>query len=83
MTFRERYNKSKTWHERATIMDIFHLAMTQREKNWTIEKTAQQFQCSIGLVSENLRLALAIHNNPSLLQLETRQDALKRLNHHV
>lgn len=80
MTFIERYAREKTWHGKAMIMEIYHLAMTQREKGWTIEKTAQHFSCSIGLVSENLRLAHAIHKIPRIMELPTRQDALRRLN---
>lgn len=80
MTFRERYLKEKTWHGKAMIMEIYHLAMSQREKGWTIEKTAQHFDCSMGLVSENLRLAHAIHINSDILSSESRQDALKKLN---
>lgn len=80
MTFLERYNQEETWHGKAMIMEIYHLAMTHRAKDWTITKTATDFGCSIGLVSENLRLAYAIHNNNSLLKCESRQAALKKLN---
>lgn len=61
-------------------MEIYHLAMTTRSKNWTITKTAEHFQCSIGLVSENLRLAQGLHISINLMECETRQDALKRMN---
>lgn len=61
-------------------MEIYHLAMSQREKDWTITKTSQAFGVSTGLVSENLRLALAIHLNETLIACETRQDALRRIN---
>jgi hypothetical protein len=61
------------------IMEIYHFAMCQRIKEWTITKTAEQFGCSVGLVSENIRLATAIHLNENLLRCETRQDALKKL----
>lgn len=54
--------------------------MSSRSKNWTITKTAEHFQCSIGLVSENLKLAHALHTDSTLSTLLTRQDALKRLN---
>lgn len=80
MTFKERYNKEDTWHGRAMIMEIYHLAMCHNEKSWTISKTAENFNVSIGLVSENLRLAHAIHNNPGLIKSPNRQEALKRLN---
>ena len=61
------------------VMELFHLAMGQRIRPWTLSKTAEHFECSIGLVSENLRLALAIHKNDAILQCETRQDALRKL----
>lgn len=81
MTFLERYNQEETWHGKAMVMEIYHLAMTHRVKDWTITKTANDFGCSIGLVSENLRLAYAIHIIPNIIKCETRQDALKKLNH--
>lgn len=80
MTFLERYNSETTWHGKCLVMEIYHLAMTTRSKNWTITKTAEHFQCSIGLVSENLKLAHALHTNHDLISSLTRQDALKRLN---
>lgn len=80
MTFLERYNSETTWHGKVMIMEIYHLAMSSRSKNWTITKTAEHFQVSIGLVSENLRLANALHVDHNLFSLLTRQDALKRLN---
>lgn len=82
MTFKDRYLREQTWHGRAIIMEIYHLAMSQREKNWTLTKTAEYFRVSIGLVSENLRLAHAIHLNPAFMQSPNRQEALKRLNGH-
>ena len=80
MTFVERYNSETTWHGKVMVMEIYHLAMTTRSKNWTITRTAESFGVSIGLVSENLRLAHAIHINPTILKCDSRQDALKRLN---
>ena len=80
MTFKERYEQETTWHGRVIVMELFHLAMRQREKGWTVTKTAEAFDCSIGLVSENLRLAHAIHGNEKLLNCESRQDALRKLN---
>lgn len=79
MTFVEKYNSETTWHGKAMIMEIYHLAMTQRLKNWTITKTAEHFSVSIGLVSENLRLAHAIHDDPNILAIPSRQEALRKL----
>ena len=61
------------------IMEIYHLAMTQNYKVWTITRTAEHFGVSIGLVSENLRLAHAIHIDPTLITIPLRQDAIKKL----
>jgi hypothetical protein len=80
MTFLERYSLETTWHGKAMIMEIYHLAMLSRFKNWTISRTAEHFEVSIGLVSENLRLAHALHTNDNLLKCESRQDALRKLN---
>ena len=79
MTFLDKYRHSTTWHDRATIMELYHLAQCQRQKKWTLTKTAEYFQVSVGLVSENLRLATAIHVDPVIVQIPHRQDALKRL----
>jgi hypothetical protein len=61
-------------------MEVYHLAMSVRVSNWTISKTAIEFKVSVGLVSENLRLAQLIHKDEKILRCSTRQDALKKLN---
>lgn len=80
MTFLERYHQEQTWHGKAMIMEIYHLVMVQRERKWTITKTAEHFRVSIGLVSENLRLAHAMHDDEKIIKCESRQEALKKLN---
>lgn len=80
MTFLEKYLESDKWHDKVIIMELFHLIMSQRKKDWTVTKTAKCFMCSTGLTSENLRLARAIHDNPKLLECESRQQALIKLN---
>jgi hypothetical protein len=84
MTFLERYDNESTWHGKASIMEIYHLAMCHRMKlliiNWTLTDTSKYFGVSVGLVSENLRIAQEINNNPDILKCESRQSALKRIN---
>lgn len=80
MTFREKYIRVNAWHDKAMVMEIFHLAMSTRIKQWTITKTAEYFGVSIGLVSENLKLAGALHLNTELISCESRAEALKKLN---
>lgn len=79
MTLFERYQSESTWQGKVLVMEIYHLAMIQRSKNWTLRDTATQFSCSIGLVSENLKLAGAIHTNEKLITYESRQEALRKL----
>ena len=79
MTFVEKYHIADNWHDKVLIMSLFHTVMSSSDDSWTLSKTAKEFEVSIGLVSENLKLALAIDKNPKLLKIETRQDALKKL----
>lgn len=78
MTFLEKYKKVQRWHEKAIIMEIFHLTMKGKGK-WTLTQTAEYFGVSIGLVSENLKLAGAIHHNHQILLINSREEALKKL----
>jgi hypothetical protein len=80
MTFLERYNLEETWWRKVLIMEIFHLTMSRQDNSWTLGKTAENFNVSIGLVSENLRIAQASHGLLStILNCDTRESALKML----
>ncbi len=79
MTFVERYNQESTWHGKVLVMEIYHLAMISRSNAWTITKTAEHFGVSIGLVSENLRLATLINIDPNFSSIASRQDALLKI----
>jgi hypothetical protein len=78
MTFPEKYLTEKTWHGKVLIMSLYHTAMTLKFKNWTLTDTAKQFNCSIGLVSENLALAKLIDINPKIMKCKSRQEALEK-----
>lgn len=80
MTFKEKYEAERRWSDKVMIMEIYHLTMSHRQKGWTLTKTATHFEVSVGLVSENLRLAKAMHKSDKFLRCETRQEALKKLN---
>ena len=79
MNFKDRYSIEDTWHGKVMIMEIYHFAMRHREKEWKLIQTADYFDVSIGLVSENLQLALAIHTNEAILKCETRYAALHKI----
>jgi hypothetical protein len=79
MKLKERYHEARTWYSKVVVMEIYHLAKTSKDPRWTITKTAEYFNCSIGLTSENLRLAAALHDNSELVMIPSRNDALKLL----
>lgn len=79
MTFQERYKREDTWYGKVILMEVYHLAMSQRKPGWTVTNTAKDFDVSISLVSENLRLAEEFHKNPDLINCDSRQIALRKL----
>lgn len=79
MTFLERYQSEKTWYGRVIILEIFHLTMTQRDKTWTNVKTAAELGLSVSLVSENLKLAEAMHKDETLINAGSRVKALRKI----
>lgn len=80
MTFAEKYQLEDTWDGKVLIMNLYHLARIVQFKGWTLANTAQEFNVSIGLVSENIRLANAINADERILKCKSRQEALKKLN---
>jgi len=78
-TFKDKYQECDKWQEKVMVMEIFHMARKVNDNSWTISKTAEMFGVSVGLVSENLRLADALHRNPKLFKIETRAEALNKI----
>ena len=79
MTYREKFHRSSLWHEKVTVIELYHLKMLSQGK-WNISDTANYFDVSLGLISENLKLAQAIHNDHTILNCKSRQEALRHLN---
>ena len=77
MTFLERYEQEDTWYGKVIVIEIFHLYHTKHRPDWTVTKTAECFGLSIGLVSENLRIAEAMHKNDKIINAGSRQKALR------
>ena len=79
MNFKQKYEACETWHDKVTVIEIYHLTMSIREPGWKVLNTAHDFGLSVGLVSENLRLAKEIHVNEKILKCESRQEALRKI----
>lgn len=78
ISFLERYNQSKTWQERAMVMELYYYG-TRDLPEFRLRHMANYFKVSISLVSENLKLADAIHKDERFLKIESRNQALKEL----
>ena len=77
MTLREKYYRVNSWSDKVTVMELHHLRMKHQNPKYTISQTALYFGVSLGLVSENLRLASLMHTTPEILHCANRQEALK------
>jgi hypothetical protein len=75
MTFRQKYESSKTWQKKIYVMSLYHHFALMRDMHWTIQETANYFHVSKSLVSENLKLALHMEHK-QLLRIRTRREAL-------
>ena len=79
MSYIERYHNEERWWAKVTIMEIFHLHALHLDKKWTIQNTASAFEVSEALVSENLKLAEAMHKDSEIMNIDSRNKALKRI----
>jgi hypothetical protein len=80
LTFKEKYKLCKTWQDKAVIISLYHTIMVFKYPTWTITDTSEHFGVSIGLVSENIKLAKEIDKgNKKLAECKSREDALKHL----
>lgn len=58
-------------------MTLYHQTMRMNfANNWKLSDTAEYFNVSIGLVSENIKLSNAIDEDIRLTKCKTRQQAL-------
>ncbi len=57
------------------MMSLYH-AGRKLVGHWSVDDTARAFSVSIGLVSENLKLAKAFDDRPELAKVRSRQEAL-------
>lgn len=55
--FKSDYDGEKRWYVKVLLMRVYHLQQKKDYSRWRIQDTARYFDVSIGLVSENLKLA--------------------------
>lgn len=80
LTFKDKYNECKTWQDKSICIALYHTAMMIKYPTWTITDTSLYFEVSIGLVSENVRLAKEIDSgNKKIVSAKTREEGLKMI----
>ena len=58
---------------------MYHFLRCEFNQKWTLQNTANFFEVSTGLVSENLKLAELFSDFPDLAKFVTRRDALAHI----
>lgn len=75
-----KYHDSDKWYEKALIILVYHTIMSGTVKHWTLRMTAKKMDRSVGLVSEDIRLAQCIKlHEDIMLKLPDRQSAMKKM----
>jgi hypothetical protein len=75
----ERRLRRRSWQENAGTIELYHIAKTLEDSIWTVRKTADALNRSIGSISEDLRLSLAIRIYPAVAEFKSRDQALEWL----
>lgn len=72
-------NQSRKWSEIVTNIAEIHTRKSMENPGWTLDDTRRISGYSLGYVSESLKLARALKDNPKLLECPDRETALSRL----
>lgn len=75
----ERRMRRRDWKENAGTIELYHVGKLLEEPHWNVRKTAEALNRSIGSISEDLRLSLAIRIYPAVGELKGREVALEYL----
>jgi len=73
----DKFRAEKVWKNKCLLLELIHLLMLHENNKWTVKKTAKMMKLSVGATSENLQLAKAISEFPSVSNSKSRNSALK------
>jgi len=80
-TFKDKYNDpSVSWQNKAMLISLYHSIMKYQYPTWTQLDTAQHFEVSVGLVSENIRLSREMDDGKNARKIKnskTREEGLR------
>jgi len=75
-----QYRDEKDWLVKVQTMALIHNLSVIKDKSWVLNDTARLMEVSIGLVSENLKIARAISEDEQFMRkCKSRIDALSKL----
>jgi len=79
-TFKEKYDNEVRWPGKIIIMELYHLTQLHHNPKHTCAMTAKYFGIGKSTVSENLKIAKAIHDGNPIDKLKTREEASCAIN---
>lgn len=71
-------NRDIHWSKKAVVINIFHNAMLVNDIKWNFADSARDLNVSRAYVSESVKLAKAIQNEPELIHI-SRKSALRKV----
>ncbi len=74
MKFSEKYRLADNWLSKVKVIALYHHIKVFKYSHWTLRNTADYFNVSVSLVSENILLG---HNLDKIESCKSRTDALK------
>jgi hypothetical protein len=74
-----KYRGEDRWWGKVILMEVYHLSMQSSNTDWTLTDTAKYFDVSVALVSENIKLAKAMHVQKGIIHCKSRVEALRRV----
>lgn len=75
----ERRLKKRTWRDHVMTVEIYHLKSLSTDPYWSLRKTAEVLGRSVGAISQDLRLSLALRIYPEVGEFKNKNDALEYL----
>ena len=73
MTFITAFRLATSWKRKVALVSLFHNARLSKNKHWKLINSANYFNVSIGLISENLKLS---KNWDEIKECKSRNEAL-------
>src|SRR5215510_12343326 len=64
------------WQTQVRQLEEYHLERYYGDKDWSLRRTAEELNRSLGSISEDLRLSLALRIYPMIQEFHTKESAM-------